>query len=114
MVLEDWESGGSRLIFNTEKIWSAEGFGRVNCLVDWSCQQCAGESASRLFMPALSAGEECPPRREAMRFGEITKSPPISADSVMNALPLLIEFLPEVEGLPGVFNPVTVFKLIPL
>lgn len=74
---------------------------------------CWGVSGS-FVSTALSAGEEHPLRREAMRFGEITKSPLISADSVMNALHLLIEFLREVEGLPGVFNPVTVFRLNPL
>lgn len=47
-----------------------------------------------------------------MRFVEIIKPWPIFADPVMNALHLLIEFLPEVEGLPGVFNPVIVSRLI--
>lgn len=47
-----------------------------------------------------------------MRFAEIIKSWPIFADPVMNALHSLIEFSPEVEGLPGVFNPVIVSRLI--
>ena len=93
-----------------ENLWSAEGFGCARS-ADWSCQQCAGQSASCLFIP-LSPGQECPPRHEAMRFAEIIKSRPIFADPVMNALHLLIESSPEVEGLPGVFNPVIVSRLI--
>lgn len=48
-----------------------------------------------------------------MRLSELIKSWLIFADPVMNALHLLIEFLPEVEVLPDVFNPVIIFRLIP-
>ena len=112
MVSEDWELGGSTLIFSTEKTSGQQrGLGCLELSADWSCQQCAGQSASCLFIP-LSPGQECPPRHEAMRFAEIIKSRPIFADPVMNALHLLIESSPEVEGLPGVFNPVIVSRLI--